>query len=59
VCDDRGLGQTQVRVTGIGFSENPDRQEDRFRWGVPAANQGLDASFLFHVAQVFDEAEEC
>jgi hypothetical protein len=58
VCDDRGLGQTQVRVTGIGFSENPDRQEDRFRWGVPAANQGLDASFLFHVAQVFDEAEE-
>ena len=54
----RGLAKAHVRVTGSGFSEDQDRQEERFHRGLPAAAQGLSVSFVFDVASVFDEAEE-
>lgn len=54
----RGLGQAHVRVTGSGFSTDSDRQEERFHRGLPAADQGLDATFLFDVLSTFNEAED-
>ena len=54
----RGLGQAHVRVTGSGFSEDSDRQEEGFHRGLPAADQGLDPAFVFHVMSVFDEAQD-
>lgn len=54
----RGLGQAHVRVTGSGFSENSDRQEEGFHRGLPAADQGLDPAFVFNVMSVFDEAQD-
>ena len=54
----RGLGQAHVRVTGSGFSEDSDRQEEGFHRGLPAADQGLDPAFIFNVMAVFDEAQD-
>lgn len=54
----RGLGQAHVRVTGSGFSEDSDRQEEGFHRGLPAADQGLDPAFVFNVMSVFDEAQD-
>lgn len=54
----RGLAKAHVRVTGSGFSEDQDRQEERFHRGLPAADQGLTPDFLMSVAAVFDEAED-
>lgn len=54
----RGLGQAHVRVTGAGFSEDRDRQEEGFHRGLPAADQGLDPAFVFAVMSVFDEAQD-
>jgi hypothetical protein len=56
--DERGLGKAHVRITGLGFSKDPYRQEERFHRGLPAADQGLDPAFLIAVADVFDEAED-
>ena len=54
----RGLGKAHVRVTGSGFSQDSDRQEEGFHRGLPAADQGLDPAFVFHVMSVFDEAQD-
>lgn len=54
----RGLGKAHVRVTGSGFSEDSDRQEEGFHRGLPAADQGLDPAFIFNVMAVFDEAQD-
>ncbi len=54
----RGLGQAHVRITGAWASENPPGQAERFYRGLPAADQGLEPSFLIAVAGVFDEAED-
>lgn len=54
----RGLGQAHVRVTGSGFSQDSDRQEEGFHRGLPAADQGLDPAFVFHVMSIFDEAQD-
>lgn len=54
----RGLGQTHVRITGAGFSQDRDRQGAGFHRGLPAADQGLTPAFLMAVADVFDEAED-
>ena len=54
----RGLAKAHVRVTGSGFSEDQDRQEERFHRGLPAAEQGLNATFLFDVLSAFNEAED-
>ena len=54
----RGLGQAHVRVTGSGFDQDRDRQEAGFHRGLPAADQGLDPTFVFNCMSVFDEAQD-
>ena len=56
--DKRGLGQAHVRVSGAGFSQVGGGQAPRFHRGLPAADQGLEPSFLIAVADVFDQAED-
>lgn len=55
---ERGLAKAHVRITGSGFSEDQDRQEERFHRGLPASEQGLDPAFVFNVMSVFDEAQD-
>jgi len=45
---ERGLAKAHVRITGSGFSEDQDRQEERFHRGLPAAD----------VLSAFNEAED-
>ena len=54
----RGLGQAHVRVTGSRFSTDSNRQETGFHRWLPAADQGLDPTFVFDVTSVFDEAQD-
>ncbi len=54
----RGLGQAHVRITGTGFGQDRGGQTQGFHRGLPAADQGLEPSFLIAVADVFDEAED-